>query len=85
MRYAIQIEPSFARGFDRLPANLQRRVNVRVALLADSPRPPGCAKLSGFPSRYRIRVGDYRVIYEVKDELLTVLVVRVGHRREVYR
>ena len=53
--------------------------------LADNPRPRGVEKLEGRENRYRIRVGDYRVIYEIHDEVLLVLVVRIGHRREVYR
>ncbi len=56
----------------------------RIAALADDPRPPGCEKLSGL-ERYRVRQGAYRIIYEIEDDRLVVLVVRVGNRREVYR
>ena len=53
--------------------------------LANDPRPPGCDKLAGVENLYRIRVGDYRVVYQIRDEMLLVLVVKIGHRREVYR
>ncbi len=56
-----------------------------IDLLAETPRPPGCRALAGEPDVYRVRVGDYRIVYEVLDERLIVHVVRVGHRREVYR
>ena len=68
---------------------LERRNLVRVARridgLADNPRPPGVEKLKGAEGLWRVRVGDYRVIYTVRDEVLLVLVIRIGHRREVYR
>ena len=60
------------------------RVLARIEALQDDPRPPGCEKLSGL-ERYRIRQGVYRILYEIADEVLTVVVVKVGHRREVYR
>ena len=60
------------------------RILTRIEALADNPRPPGCEKLSGLP-RYRIRQGLYRIVYEIQDDVLLVLVVKVGHRRDVYR
>lgn len=56
-----------------------------IALLADNPRPPKAAKLVGTRDRWRVRAGDHRVIYQIDDGILTVLVIRVAHRREVYR
>jgi len=56
----------------------------RIGILADNPRPPGCEKLSG-QERYRIRQGDYRILYEVDESQQVVIVVKIGHRREVYR
>jgi mRNA interferase RelE/StbE len=53
--------------------------------LANDPRPPGCDKLAGLEALYRIRVGQYRVVYQIQDQMLLVLVVKIGHRREVYR
>jgi mRNA interferase RelE/StbE len=63
---------------------MQRRIVEKIEALADDPRPAGSVKLTGHGA-YRIRVGDYRVIYAVADDQLVVLVVEVGHRREVYR
>ena len=60
------------------------RIDLRLLVLADDPRPVGVKKLHG-QDRYRIRVGDYRVIYQIEDEVLLVLVVEIAHRREVYR
>lgn len=63
----------------------QQRIRAALDLLADNPRPPNCVVLQGEDSAYRVRVGDYRVVYEVLDQVLLVHVVRIGHRREVYR
>ena len=60
-----------------------RRIADAMTRLADQPRPPGCKKLTGIDA-WRIRVGDFRVVYEIHDDRLLVLVVRIGHRREVY-
>lgn len=83
----MQIE--FAPGADRqlrtLTDQVQRRIIIAIAALANDPRPHGWEKLSGEESLYRIRIGDYRVIYQVSDEKLLVLIVRVGHRRDIYR
>jgi mRNA interferase RelE/StbE len=62
-----------------------RRIGARIDTLALAPRPAGAKQLAGPERFYRIRVGDYRVVYQVLDKILKVLVVRVGHRREVYR
>ena len=64
---------------------MQRRVIKAVEALADAPRPSGCKKLQGSEDTYRIRVGDYRVIYSVDDSILIVAIERIRHRREVYR
>ncbi len=67
-----------------LPTTDSRRVLMAIKALADSPRPPSATKLRG-EDLWRIRVGDYRVVYAVEDQRLVVTIVRVGHRREVYR
>ena len=85
MAYRIEFKPSAAKEFSQLPKNIQKRIAAKVNTLADNPRPRGVEKLEGRENRYRIRVGDYRVIYEIHDEVLLVLVVRIGHCREVYR
>ena len=63
----------------------QLRVRAAIDLLAGEPRPPGCVKLAGEASAYRVRVGDCRIVYEVIDDQLVIQVVRIGHRRDVYR
>jgi mRNA interferase RelE/StbE len=85
MAYAIQIVPSALRALARLPKPRQERIRDRIDALAAVPRPPGVVKMAGPEHLYRIRVGDYRIIYEIRDEVLVVLVVRIGHRKDVYR
>jgi mRNA interferase RelE/StbE len=68
-----------------LPRREQQRIRAAIDLLSDGPRPPGCLALSGEAHAYRVRVGDYRIVYEVFDDRLIVQVIRGGHRRDVYR
>lgn len=82
--YRVDVQRSAERDLDRLSAVLFDRVAVRLAALAEDPRPPGSEKLTGLDA-YRVRVGDHRIIYEVDDEARTVVITRVRHRREVYR
>ncbi len=84
-RYAIEFQPSADKALRRLPATVQRRIVTAVESLADDPRPAGCVKLAGDDNLWRIRVGAYRVVYEVHDQRLVVLIVRLGHRGDVYR
>ena len=84
--YRVLIKPSAAKEIEAVDQKKDRqRIVAGIRLLADDPRPPGCEKLAGEDDRYRIRVGRYRVIYSVGDEELVVVVVRVGHRKDVYR
>lgn len=71
--------------FKKLSPELQERIQIKIDELADNPRPNGVVKLVNGENRYRIRVGDYRVLYIIFDDVLLVTVVKVGHRREVYR
>ena len=82
--YELVVKKSVAEDLRAFPKQDVKRIMQRIRSLADDPRPPGCEKLSG-QERYRIRQGAYRVIYEIEDAGLTVLVVKVGHRRDVYR
>ena len=82
--YRLEITPSAKKDLESLPKKTRQRVLEAVHKLAVTPRPRGCKKLQGTKDSYRIRVGDYRVIYEVSDEAVTVLIVRVRHRREAY-
>ncbi len=85
-RYSIRIKRSAAKEIEAVPGKKdRRRVVRRIAALANNPRPPGCEKLAGRNNRYRVRQGSYRIVYSVEDRELIVWVVRVGHRREVYR
>ncbi len=83
-KYEIRIKPSAVREIEGLPERDRRRVVRRIAALADDPRPPGCEKLSGRPW-YRVRQGNYRVLYEVRGSELLIFVVKVGDRKNVYR
>lgn len=85
MAHAVFIIPAAARQLEKLDAGARRRVRLAIDALAETPRPNGCKKLSATENAYRIRVGDYRVLYEIEDRRLVVLVVRVAHRREAYR
>ncbi len=83
--YKLRIGKSAARELAAIPRKAdRRRIVERIKALADTPRPPGCQKLSGY-DRYRIRQGPYRVLYQIRDDMLIVTVVRVAHRREAYR
>lgn len=83
MTYAVTLSPAAERQLTKLDRSVARRITAALTKLGDSPRPPGCKKLTGLDA-WRIRVGDYRVIYQIHDDRLIVLVVRIGHRREVY-
>jgi mRNA interferase RelE/StbE len=85
MAYIIQFLPTALRELEELPAKIKAQVGRRIAALADDPRPATAKMLQGRHGYYRIRSGDYRVIYMIEDDVLVVLVVKVGHRREVYR
>lgn len=82
--YSILLTRSAAKELEGVPAKDRQRIVRRIATLAENPRPIGAEKLSG-EDKYRIRQGDYRVLYEIDDDLFIVVVVRVGNRREIYR
>lgn len=83
--YRIELKRSAAQEIESIAQKKQRQqIVARIAKLADDPRPAGCQKLSGQES-YRIRQGEYRIIYTIEDDRLIVTVVKVGHRRDVYR
>jgi len=82
--YSLRIKPSAVKELEALPTKDRRKIIARIEGLASEPRPHGCEKLSGL-EQYRVRQGDYRAVYGVDDDVRLVLVVKVGHRREVYR
>lgn len=84
-RYEILIKASAAKELERISSRQdRRRVIERIRSLAFEPRPPGCQKISD-RDRYRVRQGVYRIVYSIEDERLVVQVVKVGHRKDVYR
>lgn len=83
MNYRIELRPAAVRALRKLDPLIRRRVQGAIALLAQDPRPPAARALKGRPG-LRVRVGDYRVIYTVHDDMLLVVVVALGHRRDVY-
>ena len=85
MSYRIELSPAAARQIRKLDGAARRRVQAAVELLASDPRPPSAKKLVGGDGEWRVRTGDYRIVYEIHDGVLVVLVLAVGHRREVYQ
>ncbi|MGB7818141.1 MAG: type II toxin-antitoxin system RelE/ParE family toxin [Ornithinibacter sp.] len=81
--YRIELRPSAAGALRKLDPQVRRRIQGAIALLAHDPRPPSARALQG-RSGLRVRVGEYRIIYTVEDDVLLVVVVRLGHRRDVY-
>lgn len=84
-RYRVELNEQARRELAALPKDAQARIRAKVQALADDPRPPGSKKMEGEDNLYRIRVGVYRVLYRVHDDVLLVLVVKIGHRGDVYR
>jgi mRNA interferase RelE/StbE len=83
--YAIQFKPLAVRQLEKLPREVQKRLATKIDALRDDPFPAGCKKMSGVPDTWRIRAGDYRMTYQVHRGVLLVLVLTVGHRKDVYR
>lgn len=82
-QYRIELRPAAVRALRKLDPQIRHRVQGAIALLAQDPRPPGARALQGRDG-LRVRVGEYRIIYTIDDRVLTVVVVRLGHRRDVY-
>ena len=85
MAYSVVLKPAAVRDLRKLPEDIRRRVAGQIDALSWDPQPPGAEALQGERNLYRIRVGDYRLIYQIENKALVVLVVHIGHRREVYR
>ena len=85
MAYSVELTRRAQKQLADLPADLRRRIAARIDALAEQPRPAGAIKLQGFVNAWRLRVGDYRILYEIQDQRLIVYVLRIGHRREIYR
>jgi len=85
MIYQIELTKAAVRDLTSVPKAMLQRLDACILKLADDPLPPGVKKLRNSAGMYRVRVSDYRIIYHIEHEILTILVVRIGHRREVYR
>jgi mRNA interferase RelE/StbE len=85
MPYSVRLTPRASRDFSALDRTVQQRLRWQVDRIADNPFPSGSKKLHADEPYYRIRVGDYRVIYQVEARQLGIIVVRIGHRSEIYR
>ena len=84
MTYHVEVAAAAVRQLRKLDRSAQRRVQAAIELLAAEPRPNGAKKPVGGDGEWRVRTGDYRIVYEIHDNVLLVLVIAVGHRREIY-
>ncbi|MFZ0565274.1 MAG: type II toxin-antitoxin system RelE/ParE family toxin [Chlamydiales bacterium] len=87
MKYHIEIAEKLEKKFNRIPNKERERIIEKIDLLAENPRPQGCKKLKGNKQLplYRVRVGDYRIIYAIEDKILLVLIIDVGNRKNIYK
>lgn len=85
MTYRISLSPAAARQLRKFDPQVRRRIQGVLELLAVEPRPPAATRLVGGAGEWRVRTGDYRIVYEIEDQELLVLVLKVGHRRQIYR
>jgi len=84
MNYSVTLSPAAARQLRKFDPEVRRRIQAAIELLAENPRPPAATRLVGGGGEWRVRTGDYRVIYEIHDAELLILILRMAHRREVY-
>jgi mRNA interferase RelE/StbE len=84
LKYSLEIKQSAQKELDALDDALFTRIDRKILALADNPRPAGCKKLKGYQDQWRVRIGDYRVVYTIDTTTKTVTVTHVAHRREVY-
>lgn len=85
MAYEILVQPSAARDLRKLPREIQRRIGRKLDELSYEPRPSDAKILKGNEGFLRVRVGDYRIVYGIRENVLVVLIVRIGHRKDIYR
>lgn len=85
MNYKIKFAKQAAKQLKALPHQEQQKLKTKIDNLENNPRPSGVVKLSGEENLYRIRVGNYRIIYSIQDAILLILIVKIGHRKDVYR
>ncbi|HDH57210.1 MAG TPA: type II toxin-antitoxin system RelE/ParE family toxin [Bacteroidetes bacterium] len=85
MAYRIEVKSQAEKALTRIPNPHRRRIAKAIDALARCPRPSGCVKLAGADDAYRLRIGDYRIVYEIADKVLIVYIIRIGHRKDIYR
>lgn len=85
MSYQVTLAPAAARQLRKIDPQARRRIQAAIELLAADPRPPSATQLVGGAGEWRVRTGDYRIIYDIHDQHLLVLVLGIGHRREIYQ
>ena len=85
MKYRIEFSPTAESQFKKLPKEVQVRLKHRIDILAENPFPRGVKKLSTQENFYRLRIGDYRIIFQVQGKALLILILKLGHRKNVYR
>lgn len=85
MKYTIVYKQSASKELLQLPAKIAYKTRAAINLLSENPRPQGCKKLKGSDNEYRIRIGNYRVIYIISDGVLIITVIKIAHRKDVYR
>jgi mRNA interferase RelE/StbE len=85
MAYEVRIAPLARCQIKKLPHNVQQALVQAMTLLGDDPRPHGVEKMTGEGNEYRVREGDYRIVYTIRDAALIVLIIRIGHRKDIYR
>jgi mRNA interferase RelE/StbE len=83
--YQVEFSRRAEKQFKALPQQIQNRLQSRIDTLAENPRSVNATKLEGEENQYRIRVGNYRIVYEIQDRVFLIILLRIGHRREVYR
>jgi len=83
VKYAIQFKASARKNLRKIPAQIRERILLKIIALEDNPRPIGAIKLTNHEA-YRFRQGDYRIIYTIRDKQLTIEIIRIGHRRDIY-
>lgn len=83
--YQIEIKPSASKELEKLPRPMVVRVVAAIKELADNPYPQGVRKLAGFDRTFRVRVGDYRVLYDIYESRLVIEIIRIRHRKDAYR
>jgi len=85
MSYSIVIKKSAEKELLHLPAPYIHKIRAAISSLSENPRPHDCKKLSGSQNEYRVRIGMYRILYAIHDNILTVFVIKIGHRKDIYR